>query len=131
MTPEYSMRGVFVIAVVICVAPDRPDPSPRPESPALDKHLIGDWLVTKHIVSGNDTMLDGLTMVFSPTALQQVYDRNGVKSPAGSYNYVLDMTRHPAVISFRQTKYEGIIKIEGETLTICFAAPGSSQPPTQ
>ena len=125
------MRGAFVIAVLAFAVPDRPDPSPRTEAPSLQTQLIGEWLLVKNIVSGTEAPPDGLTMVFTAEALQQVYDRNGMRTPAGSYKYILDVTRSPARISFPQTKYEGIVKIEGETLTICFATAGSPEPPTQ
>ena len=61
-------------------------------------------------------------MVFTRDALEHIYNRDGMKSSGGSYPYVLDANKNPAVISFRSTNYEGIVKVEGEVLTICFLA---------
>jgi uncharacterized protein (TIGR03067 family) len=128
---ETMMRGMLVIALLVMLAPDRPDPSPKPETPALGKQLFGEWQLVKNVVAGAEAAPDGLTMVFTAEALQQVDNRNGLRTALGSYKFVLDATRNPARISFPQTKYEGIIKIEGDILTICFANAGSSEPPAQ
>ena len=53
---------------------------------------------------------------------------NGVKQPSHVFTYSLDTTKNPAVISFRESGYEGIVKIEGDLLTICYSQP---QPPQQ
>ena len=70
-------------------------------------------------------------MVFTTEALQQVQNRDGNRTALGSYKYVLDLARSPARITFPETKYDGIVKIEGEKLTICFSPAGSTEPPLQ
>ena len=38
------MRGLFVVAVVALVVPDRRDPSPQKEAPPpLQEQLVGEW----------------------------------------------------------------------------------------
>jgi uncharacterized protein (TIGR03067 family) len=101
--------------------PDRPDPTPkRAETPPLRDQLVGEWVLVKQIVGGSETPHNGLTMVFTRDALEHIHNRDGMKSSEGSFPYVLDTSKNPSVISFRTTNYEGIVKIEGEVLTICF-----------
>ena len=63
--------------------------------------------------------------------MQHVYLRNGMREPGGTFPYTLDATKTPAIIDFRSSKYIGILKVEGDQLTICFAQAGTSVPPTE
>jgi uncharacterized protein (TIGR03067 family) len=124
------MRALLLFSVLAVAVPDRQDPSVKDVKP-LQEELLGDWLLVKHTNDGGNVDPNGLTMVFTRESLHHVYLRNGTKEPGGTFPYSLDATKKPAVISFRTTKYEGILKVERDTLTICFSRHGENQPPTQ
>jgi uncharacterized protein (TIGR03067 family) len=123
--------ALLLIAVLSLAAPNREDPTPK-EAKSLHEQLIGDWLQVKRVIGGTDQPnLNNLTLVFTRESLQHVHVVNGLKKPGPSFSYSLDVTKAPAVISFRTSKFEGILKIEGDILTICYSQMGASRPPGQ
>jgi uncharacterized protein (TIGR03067 family) len=125
------LPALLLIAALSLAAPNREDPTPK-EARSLHEQLIGDWLQVKRVIGGTDQPnLNNLTLVFTGDSLQHVQVVNGVKKPGPSFSYSLDATKAPAVISFRTSKYEGILKIEGDLLTICYSQVGDSRPPAQ
>jgi uncharacterized protein (TIGR03067 family) len=125
------MRAFLMIAVLAVAVPDRPDPTPK-QTPSLPEQMLGEWQLVKHVVAGNDVPeLNGLLMVFGRESMQHVHLRNGMRQPGGTFPYTLDVNKNPAVIDFRSSKFIGIIKVEGDLLTICFARNGESQPPAE
>ena len=125
------MCTVLIFAVLAIAVPDRPDPTPKQAPPPLPEQIIGEWQLVKHVIAGNDIPeLNGLLMVFGRENMQHVHLRNGMRQPGGTFPYTLDATKSPAVIEFRSSKFIGIIKVEGDLLTICFARSGDLRPPS-
>jgi uncharacterized protein (TIGR03067 family) len=126
------MRALMLIAFLAIAVPDREDPTPKEKRP-LQEQLVGDWMQVKRVVGGReDPSPNALSLAITRETLQHVPLVNGVKQPGESvFKYSLDTTKNPAVISFRDSQYEGILKIEGDLLTICYSGHGEPQPPQQ
>ena len=124
------MRAILMIAVFAIAAPDRPDPTPKVSRP-VQEQILGDWLQVKRVIGGNEQPNPNeLTMTVTPMNIQHVHLRNGAKEPGFMFPYSLDTTKNPVVISFRASQYEGILKIEGDLLTICYSPAGEPQRPS-
>jgi uncharacterized protein (TIGR03067 family) len=110
------MRVLLLFSVLAIGVPDRPDPSAKENRP-IAEDLLGEWQVTKRVTHGNDSPnLPVLHMLFKRDAMQHLL--NGTQ-PATTFPYKLDAMKNPATISFQPGNETGILKIEGDVLTIC------------
>ena len=120
------MRALLVTFVLAALVPDRPDPTPRENAKPLPEQIVGDWLQIQRVIGGIDQPNpDNRSLAFTRDVMQHVHLRNGMKEPGHKFAYSLDTTKNPAVIRFLDSGTEGIIKIEGDLLTICY---GSQRP---
>ena|ERR1019366_3023203 len=125
------MHAALMFTCLTIAVPDRQDPTPKQADP-LPERILGDWKLVKHVISGNDIPdMNNLVMAFERDKMQHVYLRNGMRDAGGTFPYTLDATKNPAVIDFRSSNYIGIIKVDGELMTICFARIGTTVPPTE
>lgn len=120
------MLAFLFIATTVAV-PDRPNPTPE-DSRALPQQLLGRWIILRRINNGIDDLnLAGLHMVFSPDSMQH-FTENGTRA-GGIFPYRLDTTSTPAVIDFTKERSLGILRIDGDVLTICLDTAQSGRPP--
>lgn len=112
------MRVLLTLAIVAFAAPDRPDPTPK-QAVAPSEQILGDW----EIVSGPK---DGVLRVRRITAANMLILVNGTPWPNDqlSGDYKVDWSKSPATFEIPRTRCKGILKIEGDLLTICYTFGG-------
>ncbi len=125
------MRAFLLLAVLLAV-PDREDPTPRPKPRTLQEQLLGEWRVEKVAFAGGPDVpgpdMENRTLHFTPTEI--LVKVNGEPRPADDAGYQLDATKTPVAIDLlsgkgQDKKIEGILKLEGNQLTICFSVDGA------
>ena len=116
--------SLLVGLAVVVGAPGKKDP-PAKEPPSL----VGEWLGESGVRGGKpDNPPPGTTLTF--TADGKVLFREGKDGSAEDGTYKADPKKTPAEIDITPPKDEkaptllGIYKIEGDTLTMCFAMGG-------
>ena len=124
------MRALLIFAVFAVAAPDRPDPSPMQRKP-LPEDILGEWQVIKHHTGGRDDNRNNLMWVFTKDTMQHVNLENGIKRPASTFPYTLDATKSPAVLVFPASKFAGILKVEGDLMTVCLHGSPTNTPPPE
>jgi uncharacterized protein (TIGR03067 family) len=137
------MRALLLLALVIALPPDRPDPTPKDKEKArpLAEQIQGEWQMTKAIRGGQAEQpekVNGTAIVIKDTTLLV---REAGRKRNEDARFTLDANKTPAAIDLmpvdpkdgngRGITVEGIIKIEGDTLTLCFPHGGGGKRPTQ
>jgi uncharacterized protein (TIGR03067 family) len=132
------MRFLLLIAAVAFVPPDRPDPTPKGKESAatLAEQLIGEWRLEKAVIGGRDDALkDGpreTVLIITPKQIQ--VRENGNRQDRDDAAYHIDTAKKPATIDIMpmrdMKKVEGIFKIEGDQLILCFAFGGEGARPS-
>ena len=117
------MRTLLLLAVLAVAVPDRPAP-PMPEKPPAPQQLVvGDW---------QDMSTPSYVLRITPTDTMFVV--NGAVSAADGLTaaYTIDWTKSPATIDFmpkqRGGTMPGILKLEGDKLTIALRTNGNNRP---
>ena len=128
------MRAFLFFAVFTLAVPVRPDISPKEEKPAAPP-LLGDWQVLKVIIGEKQDTddADGTVFTFTPNDIQ--IRKKGERRPEHDASYTVDWTKTPTAIDFtpknngREMKIGGILKIEGDQLTLCYTiGPNENRP---
>ena len=122
------MGALLMLAVLGFAVPDRPDPGAKNARP-LAEDLLGDWRVIRRVNAGKDDVDLTLTLVFTRETMQHVRVTKEARSPGQTFPYLLDARPDPAVIRFRASKFTGILKIEGDLLTLCLHPSADDRPP--
>lgn len=116
------MRAILLIAVLAIAAPDRPAP-PMPEKPPSPQQVIlGDW---------QDTGNRGFIFRIMPN--ESHFLTNGKISEADGLTaqITIDWNATPTAIDFmprRGGKMQGIVKVEGDKLTLALNTGGGPRP---
>ena len=126
------MREFLMIAVLAVAVPDRQDPTPRKAGSSADQ-LPGEWQLVTALRNG---MPHGATKpgeaVFIFEASQMTIQRPWLKNV---YAFTIDTTKNPWTVEMRSTNLggkemknngtvPGIVKLEGDTLSICVRSGG-------
>jgi uncharacterized protein (TIGR03067 family) len=114
-------------------APGAKDP------PKTEASIVGQWEGEKAVSGGKDKPVPagGVTMTF--TADGKVLVREGKREKAEEATYKVDATKDPAEIDIlppadkaARGTVRGIFKIDGDTLTLCYArGKGEADRPTK
>jgi uncharacterized protein (TIGR03067 family) len=122
------MRSLLLVPLMMIAVPDRPNPLPQDARPTHER-LLGQWLMIKRVTNGkDDPNLANLTLVFAKDKMEHV--TLGQTNMSATFPYTLDVGKDPAVIEFPQSaRIAGLLKIEGETLTICLEMSGQGKLP--
>lgn len=129
------MRLLMVGVLLIAAAPDREDPSPKPKTKSVHEQLVGDWRLMNLVVGGRAEQKEGGTILtITPTEIQ-VTER-GQRNPQDDASYHLDTQKNPVQIDIvpkrdGDMKVQGIVKVEGDTLTLCFPFGGEGMRPAE
>jgi uncharacterized protein (TIGR03067 family) len=118
---------MFVLLAAIIALPDRPNPTPKEAPKGVHEQLLGDWdFVKLNFGNGADTPAKNETRMLRFGAKEIHVFVNGVMKAEDGADYTIDVTKSP--IAFDLTprnglskKVQGILKLEGDTLTLCFA----------
>ncbi len=126
------MRAALLLAMFFVAAPDRPAPDPRANEVAPQDLILGDWQLEKIASSGGlgAPPMDGKevrTLQFTRTEI--LVKVNGQPKSHDSIGYTVDWTKKPTAIDILprngpMKKLEGILRLEGDQLTICFCIDG-------
>jgi uncharacterized protein (TIGR03067 family) len=115
--------GLFIAAFGICLADDKKDPT------------AGKWVIESVTRDGKEaTALKGATREHSDGSYTITPAKDSKAPPSGG-TYTVDASKSPIAIDMKAKggTYEGktllgIVKVDGGTMTICFAEPGKERP---
>ena len=119
------MRALLLLAVFAVAVPVRPDIAPKEERPP-ECQLLGHWQLVK-IMLGDMVLpeeTEGSFVTFTRTEI--LTTKKGERSPDDDALYIIDWSKKPATIDLTpkekgEKAVVGIVKVEGDRLTICFA----------
>jgi uncharacterized protein (TIGR03067 family) len=126
------MRAVLMIAVLAVAVPDRQDPNTKDTKP-LPEQMLGEWRMVKAVSGGNaenGDKIDGTTLIVKDKTMEIKEAQRG--GHVENVAFTLDETKKPVAIDLmpqrgpgngRETVV-GIIKIDGDILTLCFGRGG-------
>ncbi len=121
------MRMLLVASLIALAVPVRPERVPHP-MPPLANPLLGVWKLVSVSVGGVGDVTQTMEhMDLHITSTQMLVYEKGVAKPDNSSSYTVDWTRQPATIDMFPKKDKpalGVLKIEGNQLTLCFALDG-------
>jgi uncharacterized protein (TIGR03067 family) len=127
------MRTVLLIAILAVAAPIREDQRPKEKEKTLQEQVIGTWQSVKVIEGGKEVDIS-LKVVFTPTEAQ-LYENDGRKMDMDA-TWIIDAMKDPATIDLNpkmkgEKKELGILKIEGDVLTVCVVEDGDGPRPPE
>ena len=130
------MRAFLMIGFLTVAVPDRPDPTPKEAATrSLHEQIQGDWQVVASTAGGspNTTIAAGrATFRFDGDKMILRLDPGG---PPYNYQFWIESTKSPAFFDFAMgkagQKNAGIVKIEGDVLTICYLYSNQKGRPTE
>lgn len=124
------MRSLLLVASFILAAPDRPDPSPKARPDGPEKQFLGEWQLEKMAMGAgmpapNET--EKRILRITPGEIKVLV--NGLYKAEDGATYRADWTKQPIEIdiiprSGTGKALSGILKIEQDQLTWCFAILG-------
>jgi uncharacterized protein (TIGR03067 family) len=125
------MRTVLLIAILAVAAPIREDQ--RPKEKPLQEQVIGAWQSVKVIERGTEVEI-AMKVVFTPTEVHLWTD--GERKMDEDATWVIDAKKDPAMIDLNPKKKGakkelGILKIEGDVLTVCVVEESDGPRPTE
>lgn len=126
------MRAALLFAALAVAVPDRPNPTPKVE-PAAPEPQLGEWRLDKFDVGGGPgpALTDNSARILHFTRTEVLVSVNGQPQPNDSTTYTIDWSKKPAAIDIfgkmngNMKKMEGIVKVEGDQLTMCLNLDGS------
>jgi uncharacterized protein (TIGR03067 family) len=115
------MRALLMLAIFAVTVPDREDRTPKEAKP--QEQILGDWQDRNYKI-----------LVFRIMPSESVFLVNGQPSAADGLTatYSIDWSKNPVAMDFIARgggrKLEGILKLEGDRLTLALPLNNSSRP---
>jgi uncharacterized protein (TIGR03067 family) len=137
------MRCLLLLGVLAVAVPDRPDPNP-PQGKPITEAIQGDWEVVASTWKGGEAypyITPGAVFIFKGESMTLHLRSVGDPKPGagGGYHYAfaLDGKKTPVTIDFsiggkldRKVALPGIVKLDGDMLTICYQFGAPTTRPT-
>jgi uncharacterized protein (TIGR03067 family) len=120
------MRSLFVVLCLL--AADKDDPSRKDHD-----RMQGEWAAERFVSNGTALENDDAQAYFR-TIKGDTYTVFRFRKKVGSGTFKLDATKTPKHIDLvpanmpKGTVIQGIYKLDNDTLTLCYAAPGKKRP---
>lgn len=130
------MRSLLLLTLLAVAVPDREDPTPKSKAKPIQQQILGEWQLVGTVIGGNpDRRKDDRGAVLTFTASEIQIAENGKRQENDDAVYTLDATRKPVAIDITpkrggERKIEGILKVEGDQLVLCFPHGGGAMRPT-
>ena len=127
------MRWVMLLTVVCLAAPERPGPPPRQKPMTFQEQLLGRWqLVSAQIDGRPDEQKKPSTVLHFKPDVIEVHEE-GRRRDEDDARYTVDASKSPIAIdltlkSGKEKRILGIIRVEGDRLTLCFKFSGEGRP---
>ncbi|MSQ94300.1 MAG: TIGR03067 domain-containing protein [Gemmataceae bacterium] len=124
------MRALLILSMLAVVVPDREDQTPKEKAKPIQQQILCDWQLVQSVRGGRpDHQKDAMDAVLTFTAGEIQITENGKRQDRDDAVYTLDLTKKPVAIDItpkrgNERKIEGILKLEGDQLTICFTLDG-------
>jgi uncharacterized protein (TIGR03067 family) len=125
------MRALLILSLLAVAAPDRENPTPKKPVPPPNQ-ILGEWKLERIMLGGGvpDTAPEIGNKSINITPTELIALENGEARPNDGARYTIDWTKKPVAIDLMppngpQKKIEGILKPEGDQLTICFTMDGT------
>jgi uncharacterized protein (TIGR03067 family) len=126
------MRVLVLIALVLVAVPDREDPNKKDVKP-VQEQLLGEWKCVKAVHDGRDEFdKKNVVVIFDKDVIRVRED--GKIQQRDEAGYRIDSTKKPITIDLTprndpDLKIQGILKVEGDELVICFGdGPNAARP---
>jgi uncharacterized protein (TIGR03067 family) len=131
------MRVLPAIALAILAVPDRPDPTPKGELPRQEQ-IQGEWQIVEALARG----VPNGAIKANQTTFRFEKEKMLLRLAPGAgkefeYHFSADFTKSPATFDFiigtnkGGKSTVGIVKIEGDTMTICYSFAGAPGRPAE
>ena len=129
------MRALLVFTLLAFVAPDRENPTPKDKAKPIQEQVLGDWQLVKAVMGAdaNPRKEFGAT-ILTFTAGEIQIQENGKRQDRDDAGYTLDVKKMPTAIDIIPKRggdktIQGILKLEGDQLTLCFTHGGNGDRP--
>ena len=126
------MLAAVLFTLLAIAVPDRALPPANEQPKAVREQLVGEWKFVSGVMGGNEKKeADGTVLTFTRTDIQ-IREKN--QNRVEEATYVLDEKKKPATIDIMpkngpDKRVQGILKLDGDTLTLCFAHGGEGERP--
>ena len=107
-------------------------PGPK-EAPKKDASIVGEWIGEKAVAGGKELPIPEGGVGFTFTADGKLMVKEGPKPKPDAGTYKLEAKKDPAEIDLmppadkKDPIVQGIYKLDGDTLTLCFSRGGPGQ----
>ena len=116
---------MLAFALAIPVRPDRHAPTPPVIAP-LAAQMQGRWQIVQYLAMDRmlpQNTIDNMSLVIEGGEMR--VENNGAKKNVSTYTFTIDATKTPATFDFtsmsaKDLSFRGIVKIEGDVMTVCF-----------
>ena len=121
--------NIFLITALVLSAPALKDP------PKKDLNLAGEWIVESQTTNGRPLKSKiERRYIFSADGKWTMTTTKAKITPKLTRAFTIDDKNKPAAIDMKlsglaaSTTYTGIVKIEGDTMTLCYSRNGDERP---
>src|SRR5437016_3799596 len=126
------MRMIAILALTSLAIPVRPDRAAPPAPPPPAASIQGTWQLTQYHLGGKPmakTTIDNMSITIVGAEMRLINKSNNLNT---LYSYIYDPNARPALFDFRprtsKIGFIGIIKIEGDEMTMYFTRDGAKRP---